>query len=201
MPARQARQMIGLMSGTSCDGVDAVLVEILGRADNMQVRLLAHRHQGYPARLRRRLLSVMAPSTTTTQELCDLNVTVAEQFASAAVELMRTTHCKGSLVQAVGSHGQTICHLPDSPVRSTLQIGEPAVIAHRTGIVTVGDFRVADVAVGGQGAPLVPYVDFLLFRDESKTRAMQNIGGISNATILPAGGSLEDICIGSKKRD
>jgi anhydro-N-acetylmuramic acid kinase len=122
-----------------------------------------------------------------------MNFALGSIFAQAALEVIAQAGLKTSEVDLIGSHGQTICHLPETLVRSTLQIGEPAVIAHRTGIVTVGDFRVADVAAGGQGAPLVPYVDFLLFRDDEKSRAIQNIGGISNVTVLPAGGGLEDI--------
>ena len=114
-------------------------------------------------------------------------------FAQAVLDVIDRAGLGTSQVDLIGSHGQTICHLPGAPVPSTLQIGEPAVIAQRTGIPTIGDFRVADVAAGGQGAPLIPYVDFLLFRDNEKSRAMQNIGGIGNVTVLPANGDVGDI--------
>ena len=190
---KSKKKVIGLMSGTSADGVDAALVEIEGCGMDTRLRLVEFITYPLPEDVRERLFNIFAPSDCSVEDICEMNFVLGNIFAQAALEVIAKAGLETSDIDLIGSHGQTVCHLPDGDVPSTLQIGEPAVIAYRTGIVTVGDFRVADVAAGGQGAPLVPYVDFLLFRDESKTRAMQNIGGISNATILPAGGSLEDI--------
>jgi anhydro-N-acetylmuramic acid kinase len=119
-------------------------------------------------------------------ELCQGNFALGERFAEAALSLLRNHDIAPDTVDLIGSHGQTIWHQPPSAggVPSTLQIGEPAVIAARTGIVTVADFRVADVAVGGEGAPLVPYVDWLLYRRPGERIALQNIGGIANVTLV-----------------
>ncbi len=197
MEQRRTRNIIGLMSGTSCDGVDAVLVEVAGKGLDMRVRPLAHRHHRYPVRLRRRLLAVMAPAETTTEELCALHAAVGAVFAEAATELLKHADCRAADVDLIGSHGQTICHLPPKgagrPGGSTLQIGDASIIATRTGVTTVSDFRPTDVALGGQGAPLVPWTDYVLFRDASQSRAIQNVGGIANVTYLPPGGAPEDV--------
>lgn len=195
MPSRRTRRIIGLMSGTSCDGVDAALTEIVGRGLDMRVRLIGHHHGRYPARLRARLLAAMAPAATTTEELCELNVAVGERFALATCDLIDSTGRKASDVDLIGSHGQTVCHLPPSGRSrgSTLQIGEASVIAARVGVDVVSDFRQADVALGGQGAPLVPWTDYVLFRDRRRSRVVQNIGGIANLTYLTAGGRPDDV--------
>lgn len=204
MATRYRRRILGLMSGTSCDGVDAALVDLRGRGLGMKVSVLRHVHHDYPASLRRRLLAVMAPAQTTTQELCELNVLVGEAFGKAALKVMKRRGGPHASVGLIGSHGQTICHRPPSahPGRvcsgmrrlgSTLQIGDAAVIAARTGVPVVSDFRQADVAVGGQGAPLVPWTDYVLFRHPRCDRVIQNIGGIANLTYLPADGGLEDV--------
>ncbi len=195
MPGRRTRRIIALMSGTSCDGIDAALTDIAGRGLTMRVNVIGHRHHPYPARLRARLLAAMAPADVTTQELCALNAAVGEEFAAAAVKLIRSMSGRAADVDLIGSHGQTICHLP--PIGggrgSTLQIGDAAVIAARTGISVVSDFRQADVALGGQGAPLVPWTDHVLLRDRRQSRVVQNIGGIANLTYLPAGGAPDDV--------
>jgi anhydro-N-acetylmuramic acid kinase len=129
-------------------------------------------------------------------KICQVNFLLGKLFADAALEVIRQSGLPISSIHLIGSHGQTIYHLPPSMgsgIPSTLQIGEPAVIAQKTRIPVIADFRPADVAVGGEGAPLVPYVDFLLFRDGRKTRAIQNLGGISNVTIVPAGAKREDV--------
>ena len=195
------RLIIGLMSGTSVDAIDAAVVRVGGRANGRySARVLRHMEFPWPAEIRRRLLAVMAPAQTTTQEICDLNVAVAERFAVAALAIMRLARLHTKDIAAIGSHGQTICHLPiaaksktknqKSKIGSTLQIGDPSVIATLTGIPTVGNFRPADMAVGGQGAPLVPFADAMLLTDPKKTRCVQNIGGIANVTFLPAGNAV-----------
>lgn len=198
---KRKRKVVGLMSGTSADGVDAALVEIEGCGLDTDVRLMEFITYPFPKGVRNRVFQLFSPSDCSVEDVCEMNFVLGDVFAQAALDVIAQAGLETSEVDLIGSHGQTVCHLPDGTgitaygraIRSTLQIGEPAVIAHRTGIVTVGDFRVADIAAGGQGAPLVPYVDFLLFRDSERSRAIQNIGGISNVTVLPAGGNLEDI--------
>lgn len=184
---------IGLMSGTSADGVDSALVLLEGHSLDTRLELIRFLTYPYPQNVRRRLNRLFAPSNVQVEELCEMNFIIGEVFAEAALEVIRQASMSPSDVDIIGSHGQTICHLPMREPRSTLQIGEPSVIAQRTGIITVADFRANDVAAGGQGAPLIPYVDFILFRDQHLNRAIQNIGGISNVTFLPAGCNMNDI--------
>lgn len=190
---------IGLISGTSADGVDAALVEIRPHGN----RLRAHARQWltmeYPPALREAVLRVAGGAPTTAGEICRLNVAVAESFAQAATQVCADACIPLSAVEVIGSHGQTIWHEP-APTgggalypASTLQIGQPQVIAERTSVTTVGDFRARDMAVGGQGAPLVPMVDYLLFSDAQEGRILLNIGGIANITALPAGGEPEGV--------
>ena len=190
---RKKRRVVGLMSGTSADGVDAALVELEGCGLDTKLELIKFITYPFPKDVKDRVFRLFSPSDCSVEDVCEMNFVLGDIFAQAALEVIAQAGSRASEIDLIGSHGQTICHLPDGNPSSTLQIGEPAVIAQHTGVVTVGDFRVADVAVGGQGAPLVPYVDFLLFQDKEKSRAMQNIGGISNVTILPAGGGVDDI--------
>jgi len=188
---KKVKLAIGLMSGTSLDGVDAALVEIRGEGLTSRVRLLSHIHRSYPPHLQKRLLSVSEPAGGSTQEVCRLNVLVGEAFARAAFAVCRKGNVSPSKISFIGSHGQTVCHLPED--QATLQIGEPAVIAERTGILTVADFRPRDLAARGCGAPLVPYVDYLLFRHPRISRGLLNIGGIANLTVVPAGAKAEEV--------
>ena len=185
-----------MMSGTSADGVDAALVEIRGHGLETQVDLLAFNTLPFSTEDRNRIFNLFQPETSRVHEICQMNFLIGEIFADAALSVIRDAGLDTNEIDLIGSHGQTVYHLPPKKdaqyVPSTLQLGEPAVIAHRTGIPTIADFRVADVAAGGQGAPLVPYVDFLLFRRSNRTIALQNIGGIANVTLIPAGaGSTE----------
>ena len=183
------------MSGTSADGVDVAITGIGPRG----VEVVAFGTVAYSASLRRRIFRLFDPETARIDDLCHLNVVLGEVFADALLRVCRKYSIRPDSIDLIGSHGQTVYHLPEGRrwgkrrVRSTLQIGEPCVIAERTGITTVADFRPRDVAAGGEGAPLVPYVDFLLFADGHKSRAIQNIGGIANVTYLPAGGGLDDV--------
>jgi len=179
------------MSGTSGDGVDAVLCHVTGRGKEMRARIATHVYRPYSRELRRTLLAVMAPAATRTEQLCLLDNRVGEAFADAAVRVMRRARVRPRDVAVIGSHGQTICHIPADG--ATWQIGRAAAIAARTGVAVVSDFRSADMAAGGHGAPLVPWTDWLLLRDGRKSRAIQNIGGIANVTWLPAGGSPGDV--------
>jgi anhydro-N-acetylmuramic acid kinase len=181
------------MSGTSGDGVDAVLVDLSGRQDSVRVRVLSFLSIPYPRSLQRRVLTVAISGTVA--EVCHLNVLLGEVFARAALSVIKKAGIHPSEVQLIGSHGQTIHHLPkgirESPigvVRSTLQIAEPAVIAERTGITTIANFRARDMAAGGEGAPLAPYAHFLLMSHPRRNRLIVNLGGISNVTYLPKSG-------------
>ena len=193
------RLVIGLMSGTSADGVDAALVRISGSGEQTDARLLRFEFHPYPDDLRAEVLSVSEPGGGTTERLCRLNAVLGERFAAAALAVCAAEGVDVAEVGLIGSHGQTVHHLPEpvtafgASTRSTLQLGDPGVIVERTGATTVSDFRVRDVAAGGQGAPLVPMVDYLLFRSSDVGRVMLNIGGIANITVLPAGCVPEEV--------
>lgn len=191
-------KVIGLMSGTSGDGVDAALVEIRGHGESLRARPLATLTQPYPASLQRRIVTAGLSGTVT--DICHLNAVLGELFARAACEVMRRARVTHRQVALIGSHGQTVHHLPRGVVergvgqiRSTLQIAEPAIIAERTGITTVANFRARDMAAGGEGAPLVPYVHYLLLCHPTKSRLIVNLGGISNVTYLPRSGGLRGV--------
>jgi anhydro-N-acetylmuramic acid kinase len=194
---------VGVMSGTSADGIDAALVRAEGAAGRVSVKLEEFYSQAYPVQVRELVLKVGAGVETTTGEISQLNFLLGELFARAVLGLLKKTRVAARSVRAIGSHGQTVFHQgaregfpakrPVARIASTLQLGEPAVIAARTGIVTVGDFRPADMAEGGQGAPLVPFVDYSLFRDARRGRVALNIGGIANATIIPAGARADEV--------
>lgn len=191
--------VIGLMSGTSADGVDAALCEISGEGRGaLKVKLIAKHSQDYPNFVRERILQASEPKGGASPELCELNFLLGEAFAFAANALLDTAGVKKEDVDLIGSHGQTLSHIPPRAeahsfqLGSTLQLGEPAVIAERTGITVISNFRTRDMAAGGQGAPLVPLVDYLLFSSDGANRLALNIGGISNVTYLPAHGRVED---------
>jgi len=191
-------KVIGLMSGTSGDGVDAALVEISGNGQALRVKTLAFAPLPYPAALQRRILA--ASTNGTVSDICHLNALLGEVFAKAALLVIKKARLRPSGIHLIGSHGQTVHHLPRpihepglGAIRSTLQIAEPAVIAERTGVTTVADFRPRDLAAGGQGAPLTPYAHYLLLRDPKRSRLIVNLGGISNVTYLPAGGDLDSV--------
>jgi len=183
-------KVLGLISGTSMDGITGAMTEITG-GNQLSVNLLSHETTPYPEDLKVRLMSLTEDGSV--EELCRANFEVGERFAKAAKEIINSSSCEPALI---GSHGQTVCHLPRTKERDatyTLQIGEPDVIAERTGVTTIGDFRTRDVAAGGEGAPLIPYFDFKLLQSDSSNRAAVNLGGIANVTHLPAGGSIEDV--------
>jgi anhydro-N-acetylmuramic acid kinase len=186
---KRDRIIVGLMSGTSVDAIDAAVVRVRGRAPQLSAVTLAHIEQKWTPALRKKILSVMAPANTTTQIICELNVEIATVFAHAALAVIRAAALTPKDITALASHGQTVCHLPPGTgrrgVASTLQLGDPSVIAALTGIQTIGNFRPADMAVGGQGAPLVPWADAALLSDRKITRCVQNLGGIGNVTYLP----------------
>lgn len=167
---KPSKLIVGLMSGTSLDGIDAVLLSVRGHGTSTKFSQLAFATYPFPRGVRRLLLKNSHPETSAVDEITRLNFLLAQLYADAVRRIVRHGGKKLSDVYVIGSHGQTIQHLPrpvrmfGRPVRATLQIGDPSVLATLTGICTVGDFRVADMAVGGQGAPLVPYFDWLVFR-------------------------------------
>ena len=190
------RLAVGLISGTSLDGVDAALVQISGTPERAKVKLLAFVTVKYPRNLRDKLLRVAGGSTTTAAEISELNFSAGEVFGRAALRLCQRAGVRAERLSAIGSHGQTIFHQGSSTrtsPASTLQIGEPALIAYLTGAPVVADFRTADMAAGGQGAPLVPLVDYLLLGGDGVDTVALNIGGIANVTVIPAGACPEQI--------
>lgn len=177
---------LGLMSGTSVDGIDAALLET-----RPNLRIVAARTAALPACLRDQILKLAQPrAALPLNTLGSLDVALGKQFALAALALLEQASIAPGQVRAIGSHGQTICHAPHGPSPFTMQIGDPTVIAEVTGIPTVADFRRADVAAGGQGAPLLPAFHAAALADASKTRVVLNLGGIANLTILRPGAAV-----------
>ncbi len=194
MSPRRSRSLLvlGLMSGTSADGIDVALVRISGAPPRLNAKLENFVTLPFPPAVRAAVLRLANGETTTTAEVSQLNFLLGELFARAAVDACRKFHVSRRRIDLIGSHGQTIYHqgeatsfLGASRVASTLQIGEPAIIAERTGIITAADFRPADIAAGGHGAPLVPFVDYLLYRELRRGRVALNLGGIANVTVIP----------------
>ena len=172
---------------------------ISGAPPRLHAKLLGHTSSQFPSPLRKEILRVAEQHAITAGELSQLNFRLGDIFAEAALAACRKFRVSPKRIALIGSHGQTIFH-QGNPVpylgratASTLQIGEPSVIAARTGITTVGDFRPADIALGGQGAPLVPYADYLLYRHENLGRVSLNLGGIANITVIPAAAKPEQI--------
>ncbi len=197
---KKKKYVIGLMSGTSVDGIDAAVVEITGHGLETTVDLIAFETFPFPADVPQRILALCQPDTSRVDDICEMNFYIGHLFAEAVKHILQKNGMFARDIDLIGSHGQTIHHLPPFTepqgkikIPSTLQIGEPAVIAHETGIPTIADFRVADMAAGGQGAPLVSYPDYLLFRATDKTVGLLNIGGIANLTVLPANGSFDSV--------
>lgn len=186
---------LGIMSGTSADGIDVALVRVSGRKASLE----GHAAFPFPLQVQKSILNLGEGRPVTTGEISRLNFLLGELFAEAALRACEKFRVSPARIAVIGSHGQTVFHQgAPAPflgrrIASTLQIGEPSVIATRTGITTVGDFRPADIAAGGQGAPLVPFVDFLLYRHARLGRAALNIGGIANVTVIPANAKLNAV--------
>ncbi len=196
---REKRLVVGMMSGTSVDGVDAALVEISGSDEAPSVRLLAFENKPFPPAVREKIFQLFRPETATVDKVGYMNFLLGEIYAQSALSVIRKAGLQPEDVDLVGSHGQTIWHQPEFthedgfPIHFTVQIGEGSVIAQRVGVPVVSDFRVADMAEGGQGAPLVPFSEYLLYHRTDQTILLQNIGGIGNVTVLPADGGPEDV--------
>jgi anhydro-N-acetylmuramic acid kinase len=181
--------VVGLMSGTSVDGIDAAVVDITQDGEALQVRVLGYAESPIDEQLRQRIHALFSPEQSRIDEVCEVNVLLGEAFASAAAMAISQTGVRADLV---ASHGQTVWHqVAPGHTRSTLQLAEPSVIAERLGVTTIADFRPRDIAAGGQGAPLASWGDALLFGDQQLSRAVQNIGGIGNVTWVPPGGQWE----------
>lgn len=185
---------VGLMSGTSLDGVDAILVEII----NDKYYPLKFITLPYDEQFKKRILRNLSDETAKLSEISSLNFELGYKFVDAINLLLKGTNYKYNDISFVASHGQTIWHDPNGckcsgAIPSTLQIGEPSVISYETGIKTISNFRTMDVAAGGEGAPLVPYSEYLLYRDDNKNIVLQNIGGISNLTYLPKNCAIDDV--------
>lgn len=181
--------VVGLMSGTSLDGISAAVARFRDASDGrIDVDLLAFTSRAYTREERARLATAL--SGTTPAEYCRLNFDLGYWLADAAIAVMAEAGVARDDISAIASHGQTIWH---EPGHSTWQTGEAAVIAERTGIDVVSDFRVRDVAAGGQGAPLVPIADAMLFSSPTEWRGLQNLGGIGNITVVPPRGQVEGV--------
>ncbi len=182
------------MSGTSADGVDAALVEWPKGVRERPLRLLAFRQDPFPLALQRRIHDLAAGRVAASEalaELAGLDVELGERFAASAAALAQQAGVALAEIDAIASHGQTVAHHPAR--HATLQIGDPSVIAERTGCTTVADFRPRDLALGGEGAPLAPFFHHAAFADPSEARAVLNLGGIANLTWLPPGGRADDV--------
>lgn len=191
--------LVGLMSGTSVDGIDAAVVTVGGSGPEARVGFVGYRCYPFPSGVREALLAMASPDTACgPREIASMNFTLGELFAKAAMACAEETGVGPGRIDCIASHGQTIFHQgasagADGGGPCTLQIGEAAVIAERTGVMVVSDFRTADMAAGGQGAPLVPYFDYVFLRGDGTSRAALNIGGIANVTYLPARCGLDDV--------
>jgi anhydro-N-acetylmuramic acid kinase len=187
----------GVMSGTSADGVDVALVRIRGRGSSSRFHLLGHDHFRYPSAVREAVLAAMNSQSASVAELSRLNFLLGELYAAAVRKAQLSTGT--AKIDLIGCHGQTIYHQGEAArylgkkISCTWQLGESAVVAARLRVPVVSDFRPADMAAGGKGAPLVPYLDYVVFRDRRAGRIVQNIGGIANLTAIPGGARPEDV--------
>jgi len=181
MKSNKQTLYIGVMSGTSMDAVDAALVSI----DNNIIETLAHHSNEIPSNLKQQLSKLCSPGENEIERCGHLDIIVAELVAKTVNSLLKKENLQAQDISAIGSHGQTVRHQPNIPKPFSLQIGNPSIIAHKTSITTIADFRMADIAAGGQGAPLVPAFHQAAFQSENDFRAIINIGGIANITLLP----------------
>lgn len=186
----------GVMSGTSADGIDIALVRIQGRGFRSRLKLLARSHTAYSQQVRRAVLAAMNAGAASVADLSRLNFLLGELYADAVLKAQRDAHLQCELI---GCHGQTLYHQGSAElflgrrVACTWQTGEAAIIAAKVGVPVVSDFRPADMAVGGKGAPLVPFLDYILYRHTRFGRIVQNLGGIANLTAIPAGAPPEQV--------
>lgn len=178
----------GVMSGTSLDGIDVALVRIEGSGVDKNVKLINKKKIPFRNDIKSEIQQALSIENSNVQLICSLNFKLGLCFANAVKEVCKEANFSLEQLDLIGSHGQTIYHQPKpegNMIASTLQIGEPTVIAYDTNTTVISNFRTMDMAAGGQGAPLVPYSEVILYRDPSKNRLLQNIGGISNVTVIP----------------
>jgi anhydro-N-acetylmuramic acid kinase len=191
--------VLGMMSGTSADGIDAALVKISGAPPHLNIKLLGHVKQNFPPSVRNEILRVAEQKPLVPGEFSQLHARLGKLYSDAALSACKKLAIPPRRVDLIGNHGQTIFHqgarvdFLGAKTASTLQIGDSSIIAALSGITTVGDFRSADIALGGQGAPLVPYVDYLLWREAKLGRVALNIGGIANLTVIPANANSSEV--------
>jgi len=194
---KQSRLVVGLMSGTSADGIDAVLTRITGSGLSTKVEQLGFYFLPFDSATRQAILNICSGESGGSREVCLLGTHLGKLYTQAVRELLRITGIEK--IDLIGSHGQTVYHIPEeteylsSTVRGTLQIGDPSYLAEEFGCPVVSDFRIRDMAAGGLGAPLVPYTEFILYRSDTEDVALQNIGGIGNITLIPAGCALQEV--------
>lgn len=199
LTGKPSRLVMGFMSGTSVDGIDAVLTEITGFGIRTQVRQIAFITVPFPVPVREEILRLAGGAAATAADFCRISVLLGTLYADAGEQLCLKAGITPDRIDLIGNHGQTFWHIPEPQeycgltFRSTFQLGGDQILAERFGCPVVGDFRVRDVAAGGLGAPLVPYSEFLLYRSDTVCTGLQNIGGIGNLTVLPAGASLADV--------
>jgi anhydro-N-acetylmuramic acid kinase len=193
---RPEHVLIGVMSGTSADGIDTILVRFRGAGLDARSEVLTHREAPLEPELRREVLELAAVPSVAPERLMRLDAALGERYAAAILELLGAARLDARAVDAVGLHGQTVRHVPRTEGAGqalTLQLGSAAVVAERTGIAVVSGFRGRDIAAGGEGAPLVPILDWWLLRSPEESRGLLNLGGMANLTVLPRGGGLEDV--------
>lgn len=196
---KESRLVIGIMSGTSLDGINVLVCRLSGSGRALQFQIRAFEQFPFPDGVRKVIYRNSVVETSSVLEISQLNFLLGEIYADCVHETLKRAYLSPKDIDVIGCHGQTIHHVPqpewcaDRNIISTLQIGDASVISHRTGIATVADFRTADMALGGQGAPLVPYLDYALFSDAHENRALLNLGGIGNITFLKASGSPKDV--------
>ena len=193
------RLVIGFMSGTSADGIDAVLAEMHGHGTATRVKQRDFVFIPFAPEVRAEILRLASGGSAAAADFCRMNFLLGELYCEAGRELCRHAGVSKADIDLIGNHGQTFWHIPNEEeylghrLRSTLQLGEDAMLAEEFSCPVIGDFRVRDMAAGGLGAPLVPYTEFLLYRSETECVALQNIGGIGNISFLPAGCGLDDV--------
>lgn len=196
---KQEKLVMGLMGGTSADGVDAALVKISGYGQASKLQLLGFASVPFAAQVRQEILLLAGGGCGGSRRLAKLSALLGHLYVQACQAACEAANIPTSQIDLIGSHGQTVYHQPEAQpylgynIATTLQIGEPSFLCEKFGAVVVSDFRVRDLAAGGQGAPLVPYSEYLIYSSPNADVALQNIGGIGNITFLPRGGRLSDI--------
>ncbi|MCM3196502.1 anhydro-N-acetylmuramic acid kinase AnmK [Priestia megaterium] len=188
--------IVGLMSGTSLDGIDAALINVDNSGTDTRLKLIEFITYPFSKEIENEIKLALSLEESNVQLICSLNFKLGKLFAEAVKKVCKKAGFPLEKLDLIGSHGQTIYHQPMKEanfVSSTLQIGEPAVIAYETNTIVISNFRTMDMAAGGQGAPLVPYTEYILYKDRQKGRLLQNIGGIGNVTVLPKGALLDDM--------